>query len=153
MEGGILEVVVIECDEDGEREEEERQAEREEAGARVREGGVTHEAGSVYHGQFVDELHGIFERCVKEEAAGPNQQVANEADDKNGVMAVFAAGLNASVGEVDKEEVGEGIDYLGGIWGRVVVLTGTVSGANGMILVGDLQTSSHQLMVEVTGSQ
>lgn len=35
MEGGILEVVVIECDEDGEREEEERQAEREEAGARV----------------------------------------------------------------------------------------------------------------------
>lgn len=61
---------------------------------------------------------------MKEEAAGPDKQVANEADDKNGVMAVFAAGLNASEGEVDKEEVGEGIDYLGSIWGRVVILAG-----------------------------
>lgn len=52
---------------------------------------------------------------MKEEAAGPDKQVANEADDKYGVMAVFAAGLYASVGEVDKEKVGEGIDYLGGI--------------------------------------
>lgn len=34
MECGILQVMVIECDEDGEREQEERQVEREEAGAR-----------------------------------------------------------------------------------------------------------------------
>ena len=34
MEGGILQVMVIECDEDGKREQKERQVEREEAGAR-----------------------------------------------------------------------------------------------------------------------
>ena len=35
VEGGILKVVVIECDKNGEREEEEGQVEREEAGSRV----------------------------------------------------------------------------------------------------------------------
>lgn len=35
---------------------------------------------------------------------------------------MFTAGLNAKVRKIDKEEVCEGIDYLGGIWGRVVVL-------------------------------
>lgn len=38
-------------------------------------------------------------------------------------MAIFAAGFNAEIGKVDKEEVCEGIDYFGGIRGRVVVLT------------------------------
>ena len=37
-------------------------------------------------------------------------------------MAVFAAGLNAEIGKIDKEEVCEGVYYLGGIWGRIVVL-------------------------------
>ena len=37
-------------------------------------------------------------------------------------MAVFAAGLNAQVGKVDKEDVCEGVHYFGGIWRRVVVL-------------------------------
>ena len=35
MKSRILKVVIIECDEDGEREEAERQVEGEEAGARV----------------------------------------------------------------------------------------------------------------------
>ena len=65
--------MVIERDKDGEREEEEGQVEREEAGARVGEGGVAHEAGRVNHREFVDELHGIFERCVEEEAARPHE--------------------------------------------------------------------------------
>ncbi len=37
-------------------------------------------------------------------------------------MAVFAAGLNAETGKIDKEEICEGVDYLGGIKSRIVVL-------------------------------
>ena len=122
MEGRILKIVVIERDENGEREEEEGQVKREEAGARVREGGIAHEAGGVYHRQLVEELHWIFERRVEEEAAGADEQVADEADEEDGVVAVFAAGLDAPVGEVDEEEVREGVDYLGGVRGCVVIL-------------------------------
>lgn len=85
MEGGVLKIVVIECDKDSEREEEEGQIEREEAGARIGEGGVAHEAGSVYHGQLVDQLHGIFERSVKQAATSAHDEVANETDQKDGV--------------------------------------------------------------------
>lgn len=127
VESGILQVVVIKRDEDGEREKEERQVERKEAGARVREGGVAHEAGGVYHRQLVDELHGIFERRVEEEAARPDEQVANKADEEDGVVAMFAAGSDAQVGEVDEEEVREGVDYLGGVGSRVVILTTELS--------------------------
>ena len=136
MEGRILKIVVIKSDENGEREEEEGQVEREEAGARVGEGGVAHEAGGVYHRQLVDELHGVFERRVEEEAAGADEQVADEADEEDGVVAMFAAGLDAPVGEVDEEEVREGVDYLGGVWGCVVVLPGLSVGSMGWIRWG-----------------
>ena len=128
--------MVVECDEDGEREEEKCQVEGEEAGARIGEGSVAHEAGGVYHGQFIDELHGILERCVEEEAARPDEQVADEADEEDGIMAVFAARLNANIGKVDEEEVCEGIDYLGGVWSGVVVLVelSVVEGSNGKYL-------------------
>lgn len=67
-------------------------------------------------------------------------------------MALFAARLNAKIGKVDKEEVCEGVNYLGEIWGRVVVLMELSVGPM-ELLWWVLQTSSHQLMVEVTGSQ
>jgi hypothetical protein len=35
----------------------------------VRETGPEHEAGGVDHGELVDELHGVFEGGVEEEAA------------------------------------------------------------------------------------
>ena len=88
---------------------------------------------------------------MEEEAAGADEQVADEADEEDGVMAVFAAGLDASVREVDEEEVREGIDYLGGVRGCVVILGGRLVGSIRWVRVW--QTSSHQLMVEVTGSQ
>ena len=59
---------------------------------------------------------------MEEEAAGADEQVADEADDEDGVVAVSAAGLDASVGEIDEEEVREGVDYLGGVRGCVVIL-------------------------------
>lgn len=67
-------------------------------------------------------------------------------------MAMVAAGLNTPIGKVDKEEVREGVNYLGGIWGRVVVLVELSVGPMELFW-WSLQTSSHQLMVEVTGSQ
>ena len=67
-------------------------------------------------------------------------------------MALFAAGLNANVGEIDKEEICEGINYLCGIRGHVVVLVELSVGPTKLFQWGS-QTSSHQLMVEVTGSQ
>lgn len=122
MERRILQVVVIERDEDGERGEPERQAEREAAGARVRERGVAHEAGGVDHRELVDELHRVLERRVEEEAARADEQVADEADEEDCVVAVCKAGADAEVGEVDEEEVRERVDDFGGVGGRVVVL-------------------------------
>ena len=73
---------------------------------------------------------------MEEEAPHPDEEVAHEADEKDGVMAVFAAGLNAQMGVVEEEEVGERVDYLGGIWGCVVVLQGAVSGCtNGNVIL------------------
>ena len=68
-------------------------------------------------------------------------------------MAVFAAGLNADIGKVDEEEVGEGVHYLGGVGGRIVILLELSVGGQRNYFGEILQTSSHQLMVEVTGSQ
>lgn len=51
-------------------------------------------------------------------------------------MAVFAAGLNAEIGQVDKEDVCESVHYLGGIWRRVVVLMELSVWAHGIVSVG-----------------
>ena len=51
-------------------------------------------------------------------------------------MAVFAAGLNANVGKVDKEEICEGVYYFGGIWRRVVVLMELLVGPMALRWVG-----------------
>ena len=65
---------------------------------------------------------------------------------------MFTAGLNAKVRKIDKEEVCEGVDYFGSVRCRVVVLVELSAGPMKVFWWG-LQTSSHQLMVEVTGSQ
>ena len=122
MKGRVLQVVIIQRDEDGEGEQEEGEVEGEEAGARVGKGGVAHEACSVDHGKLIDELHGVLERRVEEEAPRSDEKVAHEADEEDGVVAVAAAGLDAQVGVVDEEEIGERVDYLGGVRGRVVIL-------------------------------
>ena len=70
---------------------------------------------------------------MEEEAAGADEQVADETDDEDGVVAIFAARLNAPVGEVDEEEVGEGVDYLGGVRGCVVILKEPSVGSMGSI--------------------
>ena len=70
---------------------------------------------------------------------------------KGNSLALFATGLNAEIGEVDEEKIGKGVHYFSSIWGRVVILWTEllVESMKGTLL----HTSSHQLMVEVTGSQ
>lgn len=54
VEHWVLEVVVVECDEDGQSEEGDREEESHTRGARVGERGIAHQAGRVDHGQLVD---------------------------------------------------------------------------------------------------
>ena len=75
---------------------------------------------------------------MEEEAAGADEQVADEADEEDGVVAVFAAGLDAPVREVDEEEVRESVDYLGGVRGCVVILAEPSVGSMGWIRCGGL---------------
>ncbi len=50
MKSRVLQVVVVESDEDGKRDEEEREVKGEEAGAGVGECRVAHQTGGVDHG-------------------------------------------------------------------------------------------------------
>ena len=90
--------------------------------ALVLEGGPEHEARRVDHGQLVDELHGVFERGVEGEAAAAHDQVADEGEEEDAVVALGIAVVDAFAGEVDEEGVGEGVDDFGRVGGCVVVL-------------------------------
>lgn len=67
-------------------------------------------------------------------------------------MAMSATGLNSCVGEVGKDEICERVHYLGSVVGRIVILFAAVREALSKV-EGCKQTSSHQLMVDVTGLQ
>ena len=118
----VLEVVVVGCNKDRKPSEGDSKDSREGPGALVREAGPEHEAGGVDHGELVDELHGILEGAVEEEAAGADDQVADEGEQEDAVVVLLQAVGDAAVGEVDEEQVGESVDYLGGVLGGIVVL-------------------------------
>ena len=61
---------------------------------------------------------------MKGKASRSYQQVADEADEEDRVVAMFSTALQAQVAKVQKEQVGKGVDYLGSIWGSIVVLIG-----------------------------
>jgi hypothetical protein len=60
VEDGVAEVVVVAGDEEGEGEQGGGEEEGVGQGAAAGEGGVEHDAGGVYHGELVDELHGVW---------------------------------------------------------------------------------------------
>ena len=122
MESRVLEVVVVGCDEDCKPSESDSEYGREGLGALMRETGPEHEAGGVDHGELVDELHGILEGAVEEEAAGADDQVADEGEQEDAVVVLLQAVGDAAVGEVDEEQIGEGVDDLGGVLGGIIVL-------------------------------
>lgn len=116
-----MEVVVVGRDEDCKPSEADSEDGREGLGALVRETGPEHEAGGVDHGELIDELHGVFEGAVKEEAPRPDDQVADEGEQEDAIVILLQAIGDAAVGEVDEEQVGEGVDDLGGVLGGIVV--------------------------------
>lgn len=122
MESRVLEVVVVGCDEDCKPSKGDSEDGREWLGALVRETGPEHEAGGVDHRELVDELHGVLEGAVEKEAARADDQVADEGEQENAVVVLLQAVGDAAVGEIDEEQVGEGVDDLGGVLGGIVVL-------------------------------
>jgi len=59
---------------------------------------------------------------MEEEAPSAYEHVANESDQEYPVMAMLPAADNAFDSQVYEEDVGQCIDNLCRIWGRIVVL-------------------------------
>lgn len=59
---------------------------------------------------------------MEEKAAGAGDEVPDEADQENWVMFLLDAVYYPAQAEEEEGEVREGVDYLGGIDGCVVVL-------------------------------
>ena len=59
---------------------------------------------------------------MEEKASCSHQAVSNERDEEDLVMFLDEAGVYSPVGEVDEEEIGEGIDSLGGVVSGIVIL-------------------------------
>ena len=89
---------------------------------------------------------------MEQEAAGSDNEVADEGDEEDGVVAIFETVRYSAKGQNHKEEVGQGIDYLGRVNGGIVVLIRRQSRPGNANQAPKL-TSSHQLSVLVTGSQ
>jgi hypothetical protein len=128
VERRVLQVVVVSRDEDRQTRESETQQSPERLLALVLERGPEHQTGGVDHGELVDELHRIFQGRVESEAAGADDEVAHEGEQEDALMVLLQAVADAAVGEVDEQEVGEGVYDLGGVSGRVVVLLAPVEG-------------------------
>lgn len=132
MERRVLEVVVVGGDEDREASEGDSEGGSERLGALVLESGPEHEAGGVDHRELVDKLHGVLEGGVEEEAAGADDQVADEGEQEDALVVLLEAVGDAAVGEIDEEQVGEGVDDFGRVLGGIVVLLAPVqSGGDG----------------------
>ena len=129
MERRVLKVVVIRRDEDREADEQQRDDQSVNPASLVRETAVAADAGGVYHGQLVDELHGVFECRVEEEGSGAHGGVACEGDEEDLVVAMLEARADAEQGEEDKEAIGDGVDDLGGEGREPVVLLAPVDRA------------------------
>ena len=88
---------------------------------------------------------------MKEEAPSTHKQIANKADKEDRIVPISSATLDTEAREVYEEEIRKSVYYLSSIWRCVVVLRADFSTAPRWDI--GKQTSSHQFMVEVTGSQ
>lgn len=59
---------------------------------------------------------------MEKEAPSTHKHVATESDEEYPVMAMLPAAYNAFDSQVDEEEVGQRINNLCRIWGRIIVL-------------------------------
>lgn len=59
---------------------------------------------------------------MEEKTASSHDQVANESDQEDLVMVIFQTVVDPTKGQPDKQEVGQGVDYLSRIDSGIVVL-------------------------------
>ena len=59
---------------------------------------------------------------MEEEAASSNNQVTDEGNKEDAVVTVLYAVVDATEGQPDKQEVGQGVDNLSRVDGGIVVL-------------------------------
>jgi hypothetical protein len=109
---------------------------------------------------------------MEEEASGSDNEISQEGDQEDGVVSIFQAVANAALGQVHEDDVGERIDNLSRVDGRIVVLCQRLQSASrarraaawephcpaagsqiGNQISGDALASSHQFSVDVTGDQ
>jgi hypothetical protein len=128
VERRVLQVVVVSRDEDRQARQRKTQQRPEGLLALVLEGGPEHQAGGVDHGELVDELHRVLEGGVESEAAGADDEVAHEGEQEDALMVLLKAVADAAVGQVDEQQVGEGVHDLGGVFCRIVVFLAPVEG-------------------------
>jgi len=88
---------------------------------------------------------------MKAEAAKAYQQIAKKGDDEYSVMSMFKAVAYSSQPKIEEHEVGECVDDFGRILGGVIILKHVSTSQRAELL--EYSTSSHQLIVEVTGFQ
>ena len=124
MEGWVLEVVVICCDEDGERDQEESNAQSIHARPLIGKGGIAREAGCVNHRQLIHQLHRILQARVESEAPDPHRHVPGICDEEDGIVIVLVAVPETLEGKPDEEQVRQRVDDFGGVYGGIVVLLG-----------------------------
>lgn len=59
---------------------------------------------------------------MKEEAARANQEIADECNKENGIMAMFFTVVDTLEREENKHQIGQSINDLGSIRGAVIIL-------------------------------
>lgn len=88
---------------------------------------------------------------MKKKTSDTDQKVSNKRDDEYRIMAMFYAAENSLKGKKYKQKIRHGIDNLRGISRRIVILIPISIRKKWESSIR--HTSSHQLIVEVTGAQ
>ena len=113
MEHWVLQIVIVQRYERAEQTQEDAQCNLVDYWSRVRQASVSHETSGVDHVQLIDQLPWVLECRMEHETADTDKEVPEVCNAEDGVVAIVAAATDTEVGEVDKEQIREGIDYLG----------------------------------------
>ena len=59
---------------------------------------------------------------MEAKATHPHEKIAHEADQEDSIVSMVQTVLNANVGKVEEERIGDGVDYFGGVLSCIIVL-------------------------------
>jgi hypothetical protein len=87
---------------------------------------------------------------MKQETAKSNREISSVGNRKDSVMSILVTADESFICQPNEQQIGQSVDNLGSIDGGIVVL---YNHQQKIPKKSELHTSSHQLMVLVTGSQ